>query len=166
MKITLTSDTSLRLEPTAGPMTIDAPSADQQFSPFHMLASGLAYCTYSILASWATHVGVGTDALAVDVEWSFAEGPHRVGAMRVTYSWPELPENRRAAAKRAAALCAVHATLTHSPTITIEQGAVGAAAPTAAPTAPAAASAVTPGDVAASEVGVAQPPGAPGAAAR
>ncbi len=42
MKISLTADDSLRLEPTMGPMTIEAHSTDQLYSPFHMMASGLA----------------------------------------------------------------------------------------------------------------------------
>ena len=55
MKITLTGEDGIRLEPLPGPMTIEAASADQLYSPFHMLASGLAFCTYSVLASWASN---------------------------------------------------------------------------------------------------------------
>lgn len=121
MKITLLTDHSLRLEPTPGPMTIDAPSDDQQYSPFHMLASGLAYCTFSILHSWAENKSMPTDGLAIDVDWQFAEKPHRVGAMQVTFSWPSLPADRIEAAKRVAALCTIHKTLEHPPAITIEQ---------------------------------------------
>ena len=120
MKITLVSDDSLRLEATPGPMTIEAQSADQQYSPFHMLASGLAYCTYSILHSWAENKSLSPDGLTVDVAWQFAEKPHRVGAMQVSFSWPGLPADRLEAAKRVAALCTVHKTLEHPPTITIE----------------------------------------------
>ena len=130
MKITLLSDESIRLEPIAGAMTIEALSPEQSYSPFHMLASSLAYCTWSVLASWASHIEVDADDLVIEVRWSFAEKPHRVGDMGLTYRWPSLPENRRTAAKRAAALCAVHATLTHPPAITIEEA---AAAATAAP---------------------------------
>jgi uncharacterized OsmC-like protein len=125
MKITLTSDTSLRLEPEAGPMTIEAPTADRQYSPFHMLASGLAFCTYSVLASWAAQANVPTESLALDVDWTFAERPHRVGGMRVTIAWPDLPAGRRAVAARVAALCAVHATFTHPPEIAIYLGESG-----------------------------------------
>ena len=120
MKITLLSDDSLRLEADHGPMSIDAPTADQQYSPFHMLASGLAFCTYSILHSWAENKSLSPDGLTVDVAWQFAEKPHRVGAMQVTFSWPALPADRVEAAKRVAALCTVHKTLEHPPTITIE----------------------------------------------
>lgn len=120
MKITLVSDDSLRLEATPGPMTVEASSADQQYSPFHMLASGLAYCTYSILHSWAENKSLSPDGLTVDVAWQFAEKPHRVGAMQVSFQWPSLPADRVEAAKRVAALCTVHKTLEHPPTITIE----------------------------------------------
>ncbi|MBA3340481.1 MAG: OsmC family protein [Gemmatimonadaceae bacterium] len=118
MKITLLADDALRLEPMQGPMTIEAPTPDRQYSPFDMLASGLAYCTWSVLASWASNAGLGTDDLTIEVRWTFAEGPHRVGALDLRVQWPSLPAARDSAAQRVAALCAVHATLTHSPAIT------------------------------------------------
>lgn len=132
MKITLTSDDSIRLEPAPGPMTIEAPAADTVYSPFHMLGSSLAVCTHSMLASWATHAGVGTDGLVIGVRWSFAEQPHRVGEIELTFDWPELPANRRAAAERVAALCPIHATLHHLPKVSISLRGP-AAAPHAAP---------------------------------
>jgi uncharacterized OsmC-like protein len=119
VKITLTSEESVRFEPTPGPMTIEAESADRQYSPFHMLASSLAFCTHSILASWASTAKIAADRLVVDVSWTFADDPHRVGTMDVSFDWPELPANRRAAARRVAELCTVHATLMHAPTIAI-----------------------------------------------
>ena len=130
MKITLLNDESIRLEATGGAMTIEALAPDQQYSPFHMLASSLAYCTWSVLASWASHIDVSADDLAIEVRWTFAEKPHRVGDINLTFDWPSLPETRRAAAKRASALCAVHATLSHSPTITVEQAGVAESAAT------------------------------------
>ena len=144
MKITLTSDDSIRLEPVPGPMTIEAPAADAVYSPFHMLGSSLAVCTHSMLASWAAHAGIETDGLVIDVRWAFAEEPHRVGELHLTFDWPQLPANRRAAAERVAALCPIHATLHHLPSVTIElRRPVSAVAPVApvAPAAPAAPSA-------------------------
>ena len=111
MKITLSSETSVLLEEDGGPMTIEAPSADEQYSPFHMLGSALAFCTYSVLQSWAGHASLDAGALRVEVTWRFAESPHRVGDYQMRLHWPGLPPTRRAAATRAAALCAVHATL-------------------------------------------------------
>jgi uncharacterized OsmC-like protein len=119
MKITLLSDDVIRLEPTAGPLTIEAPSADVMYSPFQMLASGLASCTFSVIYSWATHADLSVDDLAIEVHWSFADDPHRMADIRVVLDWPSLPANRVAAAKRASELCTIHATLTHPPTVTV-----------------------------------------------
>jgi uncharacterized OsmC-like protein len=123
VKITLLAEDALRLEATDGVMTIEAPTADRSYSPFHMLASALAYCTFSVLHSWATHAKIGAADLAVEVSWTFAEDPHRVGRLAVKLLWPSLPAERRPAAQRAAATCAVHRTLEHPPQIAVEAGA-------------------------------------------
>lgn len=120
MQITLTSEDSIRLEATVGPLTIEAPSAERTYSPFHMLGSSLAVCTYSVLHSWADHAGLDADGLAIEVSWRFAEDPHRVGEIYMRLVWPELPPERRSVAQRVAALCPIHGTLTHSPAMTTE----------------------------------------------
>ncbi len=122
MKITLIAEDAIRLEPTTGPMTIEAEAADQLYSPFHMLAGGLAFCTYSVLASWASNAKLDSDDIVIEVAWKFAEHPHRVGEIELKVEWPSLPEPRKAAAERVAALCAIHATLTHSPNIVTTLG--------------------------------------------
>ena len=91
-----------------------------QYSPFHMLASGLATCTYSVLASWGTHAGLPVDDLAIEVGWTFAEEPHRVGSLDVDVLWPSLPAERRGAAVRAAGLCTLKKTLEVPPTVAVE----------------------------------------------
>lgn len=124
MKILLTSAESLRLEPTSGQLTIEAPAPDLSYGPFHMLGSSLAVCTFSVLQSWATNKSLGVDDLRVDVSWSFVEHPHRVGAMTVKLEWPSLAIDMWPRALRVANLCGVHNTLTHPPEIKVE--AVGA----------------------------------------
>jgi uncharacterized OsmC-like protein len=119
LKITLVSDDSIRLEPIPGPMTIEAPSADQSYSPFHMMASGLAYCTFSVMYAWAEHAKLDAADLTIDVSWTFADDPHRVANYDLRFKWPALPAARVEAAKRVAELCTVHATLQHPPTINI-----------------------------------------------
>ena len=128
MKILLTSAESLRVEPTSGPLTIEAPTADMSYGPFHMLGSSLAMCTFSVLQSWATNKNLGVDDLRIDVSWSFVEKPHRVGSMNVKLEWPSLAADMWPRALRVANLCGVHNTLTHSPQIVTE----AADAPTAA----------------------------------
>jgi uncharacterized OsmC-like protein len=123
VKITLLSDESIRLEPATGQLTIEAESANQEYSPYQMLASGLAVCTFGVMQSWASNVGVSADDLVIDVSWSFADNPHRVGAMELSYQWPSLPEDRKRVAQRVAELCPVHKTLMQSPSMTIRAAA-------------------------------------------
>lgn len=120
MKIILLSDDAIRVEPVPGPLTIEAVDAGQSYSPFHMLASGLAMCTFSVMSAWATHASLVVDDLAIEVHWTFAENPHRVDAMHVHLDWPSLPQNRHGAAQRVAEMCTIHATLSHPPTISID----------------------------------------------
>lgn len=122
MKIVLTGEDAIRLEPVPGPLTIEAADADTQYSPFHMLASALAVCTYSVLASWGSHADIPADDLSIAVGWSFAEKPHRVGQIRMDLTWPSLPADRTEVARRAALLCPIHATLSHAPAIAITAG--------------------------------------------
>ena len=120
MKILLKGENAIRLEVGPGPLTIEAESADEQYSPFHMLGSALATCTFSVLYSWATHAKLpGAEEIVIDVTWTFADVPHRVGSMALTFDWPGLPEKRLEAAKRVAEMCTVHATLLHPPQVTI-----------------------------------------------
>ena len=129
MKITLLADDHIRLEPVPGPMTIEASSAEMTYSPFHMLASSLATCTFSVIESWASHAKLSLDDLTIDVRWRFGDEPHRVSDLDVSFAWPSLPPNRVAAARRVAELCTVHATLLHPPKISIEPAAQTVAAP-------------------------------------
>lgn len=121
MKIILLSDDAIRLEPDEGPMTIEALEPDQQYSPFHMLASSLAYCTFSVLYSWASHSKQPADDLVIEVHWTFSDDePHRVSSLSLTYAWPSLPAKKTEAAKRVAHMCTVHETLLTPPAISIE----------------------------------------------
>ena len=120
MKITLLADDRIRIEDGGGAMTVEAESAATTYSPFHMAASGLATCTFSVLASWGANAGIGANDLAIEVAWSFADRPRRVGSYRMILDWPSLPENRRRAAERAVEVCPIHATLTHPPDISVE----------------------------------------------
>ena len=119
MKITLLSDETIRLEPSTGQLTVEAESADKEYSPYQMLASGLAVCTFGVLQSWGSNVGVSADDLVIDVSWKFADNPHRVSEMALSYDWPSLPAERRRIAQRVAELCPVHKTLQLPPAMTI-----------------------------------------------
>ena len=120
MKIVLEGEYAILLVPTEEMLTIEAESPEQTYSPFHMLGSALANCTFSVLYSWASNSDLDVGDLQIRVSWEFAENPHRLGNMTMELMWPSLPENRRAAAERASHLCAVHATLSHTVPIKTE----------------------------------------------
>ena len=84
MKITLLSDDAIRLEPVAGPMTIEASSAETTYSPFHMLASSLATCTFSVIESWGSHARCPVDDLGIDVRGQVGDEPQRVCDLAVS----------------------------------------------------------------------------------
>jgi uncharacterized OsmC-like protein len=138
VKIILLSDESIRLEPATGQLTIEAESAKQEYSPYQMFASGLAVCTFGVLQSWGSNIGLSADDLVIEVSWSFAEAPHRVGTIELSYEWPSLPADRVKVAQRVAELCPLHKTLTQSPAMTIRHAAPTAVAATAATAATAA----------------------------
>jgi len=114
----LLSEDRLRVQGGAGPLSVEADSAEMTYSPGHMLASSLAVCTYSILQSWATNAGIPAADLAVEVGFEYVEKPHRIGRMEVALDWPSLPAERREAARRAAGLCPIHRTLHAPPEVT------------------------------------------------
>jgi uncharacterized OsmC-like protein len=120
MRILLTGEESLRIEPTPGPLTIEAPTPDRSYSPFHMLGSALGACTFSVLQSWASNKNIGVDDLTVDISWKFMEGQHRVESMRVKLDWESLSSELWPRAIRAAQLCGVHQTLTRQIDITVD----------------------------------------------
>jgi uncharacterized OsmC-like protein len=132
LKIILLSEDAIRLEPTSGPLTIASLNPEQSYSPFHMLASALGTCTLSVMHAWATSAGFSHDDLAVEVHWTFAADPHRVDAMQLTLDWPSLPAKRHEAAQHVAALCTVHATLHHPPSINVSVAETPAASGTSA----------------------------------
>jgi uncharacterized OsmC-like protein len=127
MKITLTGEESLRIEPTPGPLTIEATSHDQSYSPFHMLGSALGMCTFSVLQSWASNKNIAVDDLKLDVTWTFVEGEHRVSTMKVVLAWPSLSAELWPRAIRAASVCGVHKTLASAIEISVD--AVGVESP-------------------------------------
>ena len=63
--------------------------------------------------AWATHAGLDFEDLAIEVHWTFAENPHRVDAMHLTFEWPSLPQKRYAAARRVSAAAKCSEALPH-----------------------------------------------------
>jgi uncharacterized OsmC-like protein len=95
------------------------------FGPLQMFAASLALCAVSVLAAYDANVlHVGTARLSVRLRWHYDEHDGRVARMETAITWPELPENRIDAVRRAADSCTVHRTLEHPPVLetTVSRG--------------------------------------------
>jgi uncharacterized OsmC-like protein len=117
VKILLEGENAITLLPAGDPLTIESVAGEQAYSPFHMIGSALATCTFSVLQSWADHAGLQTEDMRLHVAWDFGEDPQRLTNIRMDIEWPSLPDARRLAATRAASHCTVHAILTQPPRI-------------------------------------------------
>jgi uncharacterized OsmC-like protein len=90
----------------------------ESLGAIELLAASLGVCTARVLDAYAANVAkVPIDSLAIRVSWELDEHPLRVGALDVGIVWPELPESRLEAARRAALTCTVHRTFSHPPTL-------------------------------------------------
>ena len=100
MKLLLLSEDAIRLEVDPGPIHVESVEPDMQFSAFHMFAGSLAYCTFSVLYTWASQSQQPTDDLVLDVHWAFSDdAPRRCSAPR----W-RLSGRRREARRRRSGL--------------------------------------------------------------
>ncbi|MEW6611153.1 MAG: OsmC family protein [Pseudomonadota bacterium] len=118
MKIVLHADTELTLqEGKASGLEVVAENPDVHYGAMQMFATALALCTYSVLVSYAEQIGTDTEALAIRVRWRYAAHPARIDRIDMDITWPELPESRLPAARRAAAHCTLHNTLHQPPEV-------------------------------------------------
>ena len=114
MKIALHTATDIsvsRLHETG--FEIDSQDPDVQLGAIHMCVASLAWCTYSMLASYGQRIDAGVGDMSIRLQWRYAERPHRIGHIDMAIHWPEVPESRLDAAMRAAAMCTLHNTLQH-----------------------------------------------------
>lgn len=116
MEIVILAETELAVTPE--PEGLAVREEGGHFGPLTMLAASLAACTVSVLVSWAESAGLDASGLEVVARWDYLEEPYRVGSYDLEIRWPELPEERRAAARRVADQCTVHHTLEHPPEMT------------------------------------------------
>ncbi|MFA9461797.1 OsmC family protein [Thiohalorhabdus sp. Cl-TMA] len=118
MRITLHAPQDLTLSDLAEEgLQISAGGEDVHFSAMEMFNTSLALCTASVLTAYAERIDAGLEGLAVRMRWEYGESPKRIGRITMDIRWPELPENRRKAAERAAAQCTLHHTLEMPPEV-------------------------------------------------
>ncbi len=117
MRVLLHGDTDLELVDLGeGHLHVEGEGA---FGGIQMFVTGFALCTASVLQGYAEQVvKVPVDRLSIRVRWTHVEDPNRIGEIAMQITWPELPDDRLEAARRAASTCTIHRTFEHPPTVT------------------------------------------------
>lgn len=114
VKIVLHNDTELSVSRLHEPgFDIDSSDSDLALGALQLCIVSLAWCTYSLLASYGQRIDAPADEISLRLRWRYAERPHRVAHVDMAIHWPQIPESRLDAAMRAAASCTVHNTLQH-----------------------------------------------------
>lgn len=93
---------------------------EDAFRSVELLLAALGSCMLGTLLTYAATAGLALDAVAVELVPTLAGSPERVSRIDATLRLDgDLPERRRAALLRAALQCKVHATLAHSPDLSV-----------------------------------------------
>jgi uncharacterized OsmC-like protein len=109
-----------RFDLTSGNHTVvtDQPVADgggdAGMSPVELFVGSLASCVAYFVGRYCARHQIPCDGFTVDVEWSYAEQPHRVGAVELRVNIPSAvtPEQREKLLKVANG-CTVHQSITN-----------------------------------------------------
>jgi uncharacterized OsmC-like protein len=118
MRIVLHAENDLEVTRLLEPeMIVETLDPEAAYSALQMFATSIALCSFSMLYGYAATVGANPADIALRVRWEYATGENRIADIDLAIDWPGLPESRRAAAERAAALCTLHKTLEHSPRV-------------------------------------------------
>lgn len=83
-----------------------------------LLMASLGSCIGSVLVYFSDRHGISLEGMSIDLDWTIAEHPHRLGqiAIDVTIPGARSAEEKRVLA-RVAEDCLIHNTLTHPPEI-------------------------------------------------
>ena len=111
----------LRIETRGHIWFTDQPVADggedTAPTPTEMFVASLAACVGFYAERFLRRNGVAADQLSVTCDYSWAEGPHRVGGIDLTVVAPGLGPDRMEAFKRVIGHCTVHNTLANPPEV-------------------------------------------------
>lgn len=105
-------------------VTTDQPvedgGADAGMSPVELFVGSLASCVGYFVTRYCLRHTIPVDGFRIDVQWSMAEQPHRVGAVELTLHLPaQLTTSQRETLLKVAHGCTVHQSLAVPPTVGI-----------------------------------------------
>ena len=86
-----------------------------------LLMASLGSCIGSVLVYFAQRHEILLEGMRIDLDWSVAEEPHRIGEIDISLALPAtVPRKQYATLERVAHACLIHNTLTHPPKISLE----------------------------------------------
>ena len=90
-------------------------------SPVELFVGSLASCVGYFVAMYCVRHQIPTEGFTIDVGWSMAEQPHRVGAVELTLHLPtELAASHQEKLLKVAHGCTVHQSLAVPPKVAIQ----------------------------------------------
>jgi uncharacterized OsmC-like protein len=93
---------------------------DAGMSPVELFVGSLASCVAYFVGRYCARHKIPCEGFTVDAEWSYAEQPHRVGAVGMRINLPvELTPEQRERLLKVAHGCTVHQSIAVAPTVTI-----------------------------------------------
>lgn len=129
MMLTVAYKGGARYDVTSGPHTLvtDQPiedgGGDAGVTPVELFVGALGSCVAYFVGRYCARHQIPCEGFTVDVEWSYAEQPHRVGAVELRVKLPSAvtPEQREKLLKVAHG-CTVHQSLAVPPKVEIQLG--------------------------------------------
>ena len=127
MKLTATFHGGIRYDIVSGKHRIitDQPledgGQDSGMGPVELYVGSVASCVAYFVGQFCERHGISREGLAVDAEWTMAEGPHRVGRIDIAIHIPHrITADQRERLLKVAHGCTVHQSIAVAPNIGIK----------------------------------------------
>ncbi len=122
--VTYAGGDRLRIETRGHVLYADQPvpdgGTDTGPTPSELFVAGLGACIAYSAERFLRRHSLSTDGLRVTCAYTWAENPHRVGAIDVAVEAPGLPESRQIAFERVIEHCTVHSSLVSPPDVNVK----------------------------------------------
>ncbi len=125
--LTIAYKGGVRFDVTSGRHTIvtdqpvDDGGRDAGMSPVELFVGSLGSCVAYFVGRYCARHQIPCEGFTVDVEWSSAEQPHRVGAVEIKLNLPaDLTPEQREKLLKVAHGCTVHQSITVPPKVEIQ----------------------------------------------
>ena len=129
MMLTVAYKGGARYDVTSGRHTIvtDQPiedgGGDAGMSPVEFFVGSLASCVAYFVGRYCARHQIPCEGFTVDAEWSYAEQPHRVGAVELRVNLPSaVTSEQREKLLKVAHGCTVHQSLAVPPKVEVQLG--------------------------------------------